>query len=402
MRRWNLGGPFLRVAPLSSAVEPSNLHPDSSFNRSKPSTNFFMSKQPSKKNASKKKNATKKAAAKKTADSKAVSKATPVKKTASAPKRKPNVAKKAAAKKTAKPKKAVSPKPAAKKTAVRKTAANDAAGPDKTSKAKVSTNAKAAAAAAAEASEGGATASEEASVAPVSSPGGFTLDDVRSILERKGDVSVREEASEEADAKPKGKKASSAKAEREQKAGSSPKKAASQKKKAASASVADILGFNPAKSATPPDRDEANVPAKWKPFFNSLMRLRTQLKEALGERTEETIGANARESSGELSVNSADSGTQAFDRDVAISMVAGEQESLHEVEAALDRIFAGTYGLCEETGKPIKQDRLRAVPFTRFSLEGQTQYEKRGRRSGDSGGGVFANLSEASLGDDEA
>lgn len=366
-----------------------------------------MSKQPSKKNAAKKKTATKKAAAKKTADSKAVSKSTPVKKTASAPKRKPNVAKKVAAKKpvakkTAKPKKAVSPKPAAKKTAVRKTAAKDAVGSDKTSKAKVSTNAKAAAAAAAEASEGGATASEEASVAPVSSPGGFTLDDVRSILERKGDASGREEASEEADAEPKGKKASSAKAERVQKAASSPKKAASPKKKAASASVADILGFNPAKSATPPDRDEANVPAKWKPFFNSLMRLRTQLKEALGERTEETIGANARESSGELSVNSADSGTQAFDRDVAISMVAGEQEALHEVEAALDRIFAGTYGLCEETGKPIKQDRLRAVPFTRFSLEGQTQYEKRGRRSGDSSGGVFANLSEASLGDDEA
>ncbi len=262
---------------------------------------------------------------------------------------------------------------------------------------KASTNAKAAAAAEAEAS--GASAAEEPSKATVSSPGGFTLDDVRSILQRKGDGAEPKDPSQSTDEKPKEKKPAPDKPE---KAAPLPKKAAPAKKKAASASVADILGFNPAESSTPPDRDEAKVPAKWKPFFNSLMRLRLQLKAALGERTEETIGANARESSGELSVNSSDAGTQTFDRDVALSMVAGEQETLYEVEAALDRIFAGTYGLCEETGKPIKQDRLRAVPFTRFSLEGQSQFEKRGRRVGDAGGGVFANLSEASLGDDEA
>ena len=49
--------------------------------------------------------------------------------------------------------------------------------------------------------------------------------------------------------------------------------------------------------------------------------------------------------------------------DVALSMVASEQEALDEIEDAIDRIFDGTYGVCQETQKPIKKARLKAVPF---------------------------------------
>ena len=138
-------------------------------------------------------------------------------------------------------------------------------------------------------------------------------------------------------------------------------------------------------------------------FTVSLIKLRDQLKAGLGARSEDTIGASARESSGELSVNSSDAGSESFDRDVAITMVAGEQEMLQEVESAIDRIFDGSYGLCEETAKPINQSRLKAVPYARYSLQGQAEYEQHGRAPKDvGGGGVFATLSEASLGDDEA
>lgn len=344
-----------------------------------------MSKQPSKKAAAKKAAAKKVPAAKKAAGKKA-----PAAKKAA---RKKPVAKKADSGKKTAAKKAAAPKKA---SAAKKASAKKAPVAKKVAAKKAAVTAKSAAEAIGS-GEGEVSAAEEKAA---TSPGGFTLDDVRSILQRKGDSSDAKKETAATSSKREAKKdAADAEAP---KGRQRPAKAAPAKKKAASASVADILGFNPSKSSTPPDRDEANVSKKWKPFFNSLMRFRSQLKEALGERTEETIGANAREASGELSVNSADAGTQTFDRDVALSMVAGEQETLHEVEAALDRIFAGTYGVCEETGKPIKLDRLRAVPFTRFSLEGQAQYEKRGRRSAGSGGGVFANLSEASLGDDEA
>ena len=85
------------------------------------------------------------------------------------------------------------------------------------------------------------------------------------------------------------------------------------------------------------------------------MELRASLKGALGERSQETLGASARESSGELSLNSPDAGSDTFNRDVALSMVANEQEALEEIEDAIDRIFDGTFGICQETQKPIKK-----------------------------------------------
>ena len=131
------------------------------------------------------------------------------------------------------------------------------------------------------------------------------------------------------------------------------------------------------------------------------MSLRASLKGSLGERSSETIGASARESSGELSLNSSDAGTETFDRDVALSMVASEQEALEEVEDAIDRIFDGTYGICQETKKPIKRTRLKVVPFTRFSLEGQAQYEQRSTREQDSGSGAFATIADSTMGVEE-
>lgn len=43
---------------------------------------------------------------------------------------------------------------------------------------------------------------------------------------------------------------------------------------------------------------------------------------------------------------------------------------LIEIELALSRIENGTYGVCEETGESIEDDRLLAVPWTRLSIEG--------------------------------
>ena len=102
------------------------------------------------------------------------------------------------------------------------------------------------------------------------------------------------------------------------------------------------------------------MPKEWQAYYDALMELRASLKGALGERSSETIGASARESSGELSINSSDAGTETFDRDVALSMVANEQEALNEIEDAIDRIFDGSFGICQETNKPIKKNRLKA------------------------------------------
>ena len=120
----------------------------------------------------------------------------------------------------------------------------------------------------------------------------------------------------------------------------------------------------------------------------------------MGERSSETIGASAREP-GELSINSSDAGTETFDRDLALSMVANDQEALEEIEDAIDRIFAGTYGVCLETKKPINKNRLKAVPFTRFSVEGQNQFERGKIKERDLGAGSFATLADSTMGEED-
>jgi RNA polymerase-binding transcription factor DksA len=222
----------------------------------------------------------------------------------------------------------------------------------------------------------------------------FNLDDVRAIIQKRKAVAVS--------SKPKKKKKVKEKEEKLVPSNEEPKKTGKsvKVKKLQTASIDDILGFGVSVGPTRPIRDAKKVPKEWKVYYIDLMNLRHSLKGALGQRSNETLGASARESSGELSINSADSGSESFNRDVALSMVATEQEALEEIEDAIDRIFDGTFGICQETEKPIKKSRLKVVPFTRFSLEGQTLYEKRNRKERDTGGGIFATISDSTLGDD--
>jgi len=46
------------------------------------------------------------------------------------------------------------------------------------------------------------------------------------------------------------------------------------------------------------------------------------------------------------------------------------RSKLVEIESALARIENGNYGICEETDESIEEDRLKAIPWTRLSIEG--------------------------------
>ena len=74
----------------------------------------------------------------------------------------------------------------------------------------------------------------------------------------------------------------------------------------------------------------------------------------------------------------ADAGSDAYDRDFALSLLSQEQDSLSEINEALKRIDIGTYGICEMSGKPILEIRLEALPFARFTVECQAQLEREG------------------------
>jgi len=157
------------------------------------------------------------------------------------------------------------------------------------------------------------------------------------------------------------------------------------------ASLADILGFNPTKGKKAPAAmvDESEVPEKFRRYYRLLLELRQHVLQQLGEHTEDTLLKSSKDDSGDLSgygQHMADAGTDTFDRDFALSLVSSEQEALAEIEAAIKRVHAGSYGICEATQKPIAKERLLAVPFTRYSTEAKKQVERHSHRAIQRGG----------------
>jgi RNA polymerase-binding transcription factor DksA len=208
----------------------------------------------------------------------------------------------------------------------------------------------------------------------------FTLEDVREILKHR----KKEERANGATEAPRAKKVAKPATEKPAPAPEMP----TQKSVHAAASLADILGFGTAPVAPTPTAKAApkgEVPKKFRKFHALLLELRAHVQESLGMHAEDTLKRSQKEDSGDIST-SADAGTDNFDRDFALSVVSSEQEALREIDAAIKRILNGSYGVCEITGEPISEERLEAVPFTRYSLEGQRQFESTARRRVQRGG----------------
>ncbi len=108
-----------------------------------------------------------------------------------------------------------------------------------------------------------------------------------------------------------------------------------------------------------------------------LLDLRDELVDAMTGTTRDTIrnAPEGSEASGS-GMHQGDAGSDAYDRDFALSVLAKEQDALYEIEQALQRIKKGAYGVCEMSGKKIPQARLEAIPFARLTVECQAQWEK--------------------------
>ncbi len=116
-----------------------------------------------------------------------------------------------------------------------------------------------------------------------------------------------------------------------------------------------------------------SIPRKWRWHSRALQALRDHLVDDLRLKL-----AAAAEPIEPHSMDPADSATDESDRTLAVSLLSGENDALHEVDSAIRRIRQGTYGFCEKSGKRIPPARLRAVPWTRFTREAEEGLEKGG------------------------
>jgi RNA polymerase-binding transcription factor DksA len=147
-------------------------------------------------------------------------------------------------------------------------------------------------------------------------------------------------------------------------------KKAPARKAVGSATAASILGLSVEKARK---NGEVKIKPEWAKFYERLLELREQLMRQMDGLAKES----AQEMAG-YSLHMADSGTDNFDRDFALSLLSSDQDAIYEIEEALKRIEKNTFGICELTGKPIPRSRLEAIPWTRFTVQAQAQLEKEG------------------------
>jgi RNA polymerase-binding transcription factor DksA len=69
-------------------------------------------------------------------------------------------------------------------------------------------------------------------------------------------------------------------------------------------------------------------------------------------------------------------GTDAFAQERDISLLESFENEMDEVQAALDRLEEGTYGRCEICGRPIGDERLQALPATRYCIDHELAREQ--------------------------
>jgi RNA polymerase-binding protein DksA len=100
---------------------------------------------------------------------------------------------------------------------------------------------------------------------------------------------------------------------------------------------------------------------------SALVRERESLRqsiERLGDSERTLTASQAEETGGQANV-----ATDLVEEEIDIALESAARKKLAEVDAALQRIANGTYGICANCGKPISIDRLRAVPWTTLCLD---------------------------------
>jgi DnaK suppressor protein len=113
-----------------------------------------------------------------------------------------------------------------------------------------------------------------------------------------------------------------------------------------------------------------------------LLQLRDAMVDSMAGVAQDTLRSRAEGSEASaFGMHQADAGSDAYDRDFALSLLSQEQDALYEIDQALKRIELGSYGICEMSGKQIPRARLEAIPFARFTVECQSQLEKQNKAS---------------------
>ncbi len=123
--------------------------------------------------------------------------------------------------------------------------------------------------------------------------------------------------------------------------------------------------------ATEEQKPVGYSPEKLKEFETMLIKRRLEIVRGIEDQREETEGFHA-----ERQPDDYDDASNNVDLNIQMMLNDAQKRELDQIENALRRIKAGTYGICEATGELISEARLRALPYTTMSVQAAARAER--------------------------
>lgn len=119
-----------------------------------------------------------------------------------------------------------------------------------------------------------------------------------------------------------------------------------------------------------------------KVYKQLLLALRGRLRGDVNAMADAALNKTRSEASGDLSsmpIHMADVGSDNFEQEFTLSLMENDEETLGQIEAALERIEDSTFGVCTECQGKIPKARLQALPYTPHCVKCATRVQSQGR-----------------------
>lgn len=114
-------------------------------------------------------------------------------------------------------------------------------------------------------------------------------------------------------------------------------------------------------------------------YKDQLLALRARLRGDVNKMADAALRKSRSEANGDLSsmpIHMADIGSDNFEQEFTLSLMENDGGTLSRIEASLERIDEGSYGLCEECGLKIPKSRLNAIPYATLCVRCAEQQEQ--------------------------
>ena len=144
-----------------------------------------------------------------------------------------------------------------------------------------------------------------------------------------------------------------------------------------------VLGEEGGREAPVRLRKSRLTPEELDMFREMLVSKRSELLTTVSQLRDEALHKSRQESAGDLSsmpIHMADIGSDNWEQEFTLGLLANETELLREIDEALKRLDEGSYGVCLATNRHIQKRRLRAKPWAKYCIEYARELElRRGR-----------------------